>query len=192
MQAGGQYAFKIMTYNTEKSREFLFHLRWVSKIAIWIGGTAAIGLIVVLFFLTGHAGTSYEELIRAGSLTQHQLGPALLVGGFFLVSFGAILTWLITLYSSFRVAGPLFRLTHNLKASIGHRPEKPISIRSADRLHPEAILLEKSLEVLANHYRGLQSEVDHALQRLDAGDLTAADRQAICERLKSHLDHARF
>lgn len=180
-----------MTCDTEKSREFLFHLRWVSKIALWIGATAAIGLIIVLFFITGDAGTAYEELIHSRSLAQQQLGPALLIGGIFLISFGALLTWLITLYSSFRVAGPLFRLTRNLAASIGHRPEKPIPIRAADRLQSEAALLESSLGVVADHYTGLRDEVDCALRQIEAGDLTPTDRQSICDSLKSRLDHVR-
>ena len=181
-----------MIHNTEKSREFLFHLRWVSKIAFWIGSTAAVGLIIVLFFLTNEIGTGYEELIHSRSLAQHQLGPALLIGGIFLVSFGALLTWLISLYSSFRVAGPLFRLTRNLAASIGQHPEKPISIRAADRLQEEAALLESSLGVLANHYRGLRDEVDQALQQTETRVFTAPDRQSICASLKSRLDHARL
>lgn len=181
-----------MTCDIEQSREFLFHLRWVSKIALWVGATAAIGLIVVLFFITGDAGTAYEELIQSRNLAQRQLGPALLIGGIFLVSFGALLTWLITLYSSFRVAGPLFRLTRNLEASIGHRPEKPTPIRAADRLHAEAALLESSLCVLADHYMGLRDEVDLALQQVEAGDLTPAGRQLLCENLKRRLNDARL
>lgn len=181
-----------MTCNTEKSREILFHLRWVSKIAFWIGSTAAIGLIIVLFFITGDAGTAYEELIQSRSLAQHQLGPALLIGGIFLISFGALLTWLITLYSSFRVAGPLFRLTRNLAASIGDRPEKPIPIRSADRLQSEAALLASSLSILASHYKGLRDEVDHALRQSETLDVTPPNRQSVCDSLKSRLDHARL
>ena len=181
-----------MTYNTENSREFLFHLRWVSKIAFWIGSTAAVGLTIVLFFLTNESGTAYEELIHSRSLAQHQLGPALLIGGIFLVSFGALLTWLVTLYSSFRVAGPLFRLTKNLEASIGQHPVKPFSIRAADRLQSEAALLESSLGVLANHYKGLRDEVDQALQQTETGAVTAPDRQSICASLKSRLNHARL
>lgn len=181
-----------MTCHTEKSPEILFHLRWVSKIAFWIGATAAVGLVIVLFVITGDAGTGYEELILSRSLAQEQLGPALLVGGIFLITFGALLTWLITLYSSFRIAGPLFRLTRNLEASLGQRPEKPIPIRAADRLQAEAALLESSLGTLANHYKGLRDEVDHALRQVEAGDLSPADRHAICKNLKSRLTHVRL
>lgn len=181
-----------MNCHTEKSREILFHLRWISKIAFWIGATAAVGLVIVLFVITGDAGTGYEELILSRSLAQHQLGPALLIGGIFLVSFGALLTWLIALYSSFRVAGPLFRLTRNLEASIGHRPEKPIPVRSADRLQTEATLLENSLGILENHYKGLREEVDQALQQIEVGDLTQEQRRSICKNLTSRMDHVRL
>lgn len=172
--------------------EILFHLRWVASIALWVGGLAAVGLALVLYVLTDATGQSYGELIQSHSLAQYRLGPALLISGFFLLGLTAMLTWLISLYSSFRIAGPLFRLSRNLEASISQGPVKPVPIRASDSLHPEAALLEETLAVLDSHYAGLGQELDQALSRANAGECTEDERLAISARLQKRLDRARF
>lgn len=180
------------TSATADSPDMLPHLRGVARIALWAGAIAVGGLVVMLYALTDSTGTSYGELIRSHTITQHQLGPALLIGGLFLLAFTACLTWLIALYSSFRVAGPLFRLARNLEASISHGPVKPVPIRESDQLHADAKLQAESLRALAGHYHSMRDEVGAALARLEAGETTAEQRQAICARLRERLEHARF
>ncbi len=173
-----------------ESPEILFHLRWVAKIAMAVGAMATVGLAVMLGVLTDDRGESYGALIQSHSVAQYRLGPALLVGGLFLLALAAVLTWLITLYSSFRIAGPLFRLSRNLEIAITQWPAKSIPLRASDRLQSEAALLEDGFRVLATHYEGLHQEVHQALLQLEAGGTTANERLAICARLKQHLDHA--
>ena len=172
--------------------EILFHLRWVAKIALWVGTVATVGLGAMLYVLTDTTGESYGALIKSHSIVQYRLGPALLIGGFFLVSFSAILTWLITLYSSFRIAGPLFRLSHNLDISIDLGPVKPIPIRNSDRLQQEAAMLKEGLAALSSHYGGLREEVDQAIKKLEAGEVSLDERHFIFDVLKSKLAHARL
>ena len=178
------------TSRTDDSPEILFHLRWVAKIALSVGAAAAAGLAAMLYVLTDGSGASYGDLIKSHSVTQHHLGPALLIGGFFLIGFTAVLTWLITLYSSFRIAGPLFRLSQNLEISIAQGPGIPVPIRKSDRLHEEAALLEDALGALASHYDGVREAVDQAIGQIDAGTITAGERRAICARLKERLQRA--
>jgi hypothetical protein len=177
---------------TDESPEILFHLRWVAKIAFSVGLLAAIGLAIMLYELTDSTGTSYGELIKSHSITQHHLGPALLIGGCVLLGFTAVLTWLIALYSSFRTAGPLFRMSQNLQNSISHGPGKPVPIRDSDRLHLEAALLADSLSVLTSHYEDLRAIVDRALGQQDAAETTENQRLAICAQLKKSIERARL
>jgi hypothetical protein len=181
-----------MTPRRTDSPEILLQLRWVAKIALWVGAIAAAGLAIMLYVLTDTAGVSYGDLIKSNSAAQHHLGPSLLIGGFFLLGFTAVLTWMIALYSTFRVAGPLFRLTRNLEASISSGPGKPVPIRDSDGLRQEAALLEKSLAVLEAHYNELRADIDQALKSLDAGELSPNDRLALSERLKKKLERARL
>jgi hypothetical protein len=169
----------------------LFHLRWVAKIALSAGALATAGMGVVLFALTDRTGASYGELIKSASITHENLGPALLIGGLALVAFTAILTWLISLYSSFLIAGPLFRLSRNIEASLAEGPIKPLPIRDSDRLHREAAMLEDSLGAMALHYRELRCEVDRALEQIDGGEMSADDRRTLSARFKGLIERAR-
>ena len=170
--------------------EMLAHLRWVARISLWIGIGAGAGLAVVLYLLTNLTGQSYGGLIQSYSLAQYRLGPAMLIGGLFLLVLTAALTGLIALYSSFRVAGPLFRLSRNLEVAISRGPVKPVPIRDTDDLHQEALLLEEALGALASHYDGLRLDIDQAIGQLDVGDVPLADRQAICTRLQERMNRA--
>lgn len=178
--------------STEDRPEMLLHLRWVARISLWIGGCAALGLSIVLYLLTNTTGQDYGGLIQAYSQAQYRLGPAMLIGGLFLLAFTALLTGVIALYSSFRVAGPLFRLSRNLESAISQGPVKPVSIRDTDDLHQEAALLEQALGNLASHYESLQREIDQALAQMDGRPISVADRQAICTRLQEGISRARL
>lgn len=172
--------------------EMLAHLRWLGRISLWIGIGAAAGLAVVLYLLTKLMGQSYGGLIQSYSLAQYRLGPAMLIGGLILLGLTASLTGLIALYSSFRVAGPLFRLSRNLEVAISQGPVRPIPIRDSDDLHQEALLLEDALGTLASYYDGLRLDIDQALARMDVGEVPLADRRAICTRLQERVSRARL
>lgn len=170
--------------------EILFHLRWVAKIALSVGAMAAAGLGITLNILTDGSGTSYGELIQSHSIVHAYLGPALLIGGFFLLAATAFLTWLIALYSSFRIAGPLFRFSRNLENAIAHGPAKPIPIREGDRLHQDALLLERALLALEGHYCELGEEIELALARMEGGAIERARLQATTAQLAALVKRA--
>ena len=178
-------------HSTVDSPEILFHLRWVAKIALLIGALAATGLVLMLYVLTDATGETYSALIESHSVAQYRLGWALLIGGFFLLAFSAILTWLITLYSSFRIAGPLFRLARNLATSVSQDPVKPIPIRVSDRLQAESAMLEGALGGLQSHYGAMRKEIDQALAQLDTNGLDTTARRDVIDRLQAKLDSVR-
>lgn len=180
------------TPHSNDSPEIIFHLRWVARIAVLVGALAAAGLVFTLVFVTDSNGESYGALIESRSVAHDRLGTALLLGGLVLSACAAAITWLITLYSSFRIAGPLFRLSRNLENSIRRGPCRPISIRASDRLHDEAQLLAESLEVLGSHYSAMRQDIDQALAQIDGVDISTDKRHAIVERLQTRIDHARI
>jgi hypothetical protein len=168
-----------------------FYLRWVAKIALTVGVMAAAGLTVALFVATDGSGATYGELVQSHTITQRLLAPALLISGLFLLALTAVLTWLVSLYSSFRIAGPLFRLTKNLEASIADGPGRALPIRTTDRLHAEAQLLDASLHAVARHLAAIDAEL--ARQPLDVPATDRAQRSlqlAACRRVKALLDDA--
>lgn len=164
----------------------LSRLQLVSRIA---GGTGLLALLVlgvVVWWLNDAGGDSYFEMIRAHALTRRQLGPALLVAGLFLLALVALMTWLFTLYGSFRIAGPLYRFTCNLQQA---EREPPLGIRRNDSLHDTSAHLQQAWQALHRLRRELDAAAQAAEAALEAGDGEAWQRerarlQALIERVR--------
>lgn len=147
----------------------LFHLKMVAKIALSVSAVACAGLLSVLFLLTDQRGDSYDQIIRVHSLASQNLGTALLVFGLALLAFAGIVTWLIALYSSFRIAGPLYRLAQNLELEIEQGPAVPVAIRRGDQLQREWKEFEASMAALHSHFGDLRQALARTEQTLQAG-----------------------
>jgi len=130
----------------------LFHLKWVAKVALLVGGVAAAALLLAILLITDDNGTDYAHVLANHSLTQRNLTPTLWAFGLALVVIAATTTWLIALYSSFRMAGPLFRLSENLKSCLADPLVIPLAIRKSDLLQHEWQQFDASQSALRQHY----------------------------------------
>jgi hypothetical protein len=158
-----------------------FHLRWVAKIALSVGILAAIALLLELFLITDAKGTEYGRIILAHSLTRENLRPAITVFGLAMTIMASLIAWLVALYGSFRVAGPLFRFSRNMKNAMEHPSRKPVRLRQGDMLQREWQEFETSLSRFDQHCRHLGEALDDVKQTLpmdDRSDLSMA-REAL-------------
>ena len=171
--------------------QIFFHLKLVAKITLLVGAAACAGLILTLMSISHQSGSSYAETIRSFSLTREHLGTALLVAGLFLVAFAAVITWLIALYSSFRIAGPLYRSACNLEIFIAQGPTTLVPIRKGDSLQKEYGHLKQSVHSLQAHYDALREAGSRAAAILESGDTRrypeAASAIAKLKELDSHV-----
>jgi len=159
----------------------LFHVKWVAKIALSVGAIAWTGLLMAIFLVTDDQGTDYAHIIANHSLTRQNLMPAILLFGLAMVVIASICTWFIALYSSFRIAGPLFRFSQNLKNIIANAFAVPMAIRQTDMLQREWNELDASQEKLRKHYGSLREALDQCERTLRTGTEldTASLRQAL-------------
>ncbi len=137
-----------------------FDVRLVAKIALSVAVASCVGLLLVLFMVTDDRGTNYGHLIGATELTNQNLKPALLVFGLVMVVFAGITTWLFSLYTSFRIAGPLYRITRDLETAIERGPAAPDPIRKTDQLQRERMQFDASVAALREHYEELRQALD--------------------------------
>lgn len=147
----------------------LYYLKIIGIVALVAGGLSLATLLLVLIFINDNTGASYLDFVRSGSITRQSLGPAMLLAGLFLVSVTAAITWLISLYASFRIAGPLFRFSRNMEILIKSGAVTPTPIRKEDQLQEEARQFARSVELLQGHYREMGAAADHALTLIDSG-----------------------
>ncbi|WP_210397870.1 hypothetical protein [Motiliproteus sediminis] len=144
-------------------------LKLVGKISLWFSLVAFIGLTAVVI-LAGVPEADYLETLRSLSNTRDRLPLVMLAGGLVLAVGTGVTTWLITLYSTFRVAGPLYRFSRNLESGIRSGKVPQIRIRGNDQLQQECDLLQQSVGQLYAHYRHIDALTVAALNAGKAGD----------------------
>ena len=132
--------------------------RWVAKVSLFTGVGAMIILAVLLVFLGKSGDGNYFDLIRAHSLTRHQLGDVMLLGGALSLVVIGLSAWLIALYASFRIAGPLYRFQENLDAARDRQPL--LNIRQGDALQDVSNELQHAVRLLYAHYDEISLLVD--------------------------------
>ena len=156
-------------------------LKLVSRVALFTSLGSIILLVVSVLFLTDQRGSSYAEMVYAYSVTQRHLKPVLIISGLCLLAFVAFTTWLITLYSSFRIAGPLYRFSQNLKQA--SKGIKPVGIRREDALQDVSRLLQESVTTLQRHYQDIDQHVAQLLN--DLQNTQTLDESALQEEIKA-------
>ncbi len=110
-------------------------------------------------------GATYREVIWSHVLSKQSLPNALLVAGLSLIVLVGVLTWLLALLGSFRVAGPLYRLARNLEAAVGGEPLA--GVRRGDALQDTVARLELATTALNEHYAALRDVARGAEAALD-------------------------
>jgi len=164
--------------------EAIFHLKLVSRIALLTTVVAILVLSTVVFFLSNESGITYAEVFRSRWLTQIHLDKALLIAGLILLGFVAFITWLISLYSSFRIAGPLYRFAQNM--SITDKGISPIGIRHDDCLQDISQQLLASIKKIDEHKQGLADLCEQARDSLQTAD--AVEYASLIARIKEKID----
>ncbi len=169
---------------TSDKTHFLLRMRMVSKIALIVGGVACLCMLLVLNFITDKSGVNYGTIIRSYSVSHQHLGPTLLVAGLFLVSFSGVVTYLISLYTSFRIAGPLYRFARNLEVMIEQGTLAMIPTRKGDHLKFEEQQFKQGLLKLHQHYDAIWNETEGALSQLESNEnpIAAINRLKEVER----------
>lgn len=161
----------------------LFFAKWVAKMALLVALASAAGLLAAIFWATTDEGTSYASVVMSHSLTQQKLAPVMVVFGLLSVCVAALLTWLIALYSSHRIAGPLFRFSQNVKAISQDPFATPLAIRKTDLLQQDWQQFDAAQKRLRAHYGDLRDALTDCQQSL-AGSGAGARLAASNARLQ--------
>lgn len=146
-----------------------YHLKTIGTVALVVGGLSFVTLLLLLAFISDGSGSTYWGIVKSGSVTRQSLASGMLLAGLFLVGATAAITWLVALYASFRIAGPLFRFSRNMEILIGSGDITLAPIRKKDQLQKEAQQLVRSFNLLQDHYREIGVAADNVLALIDSG-----------------------
>jgi hypothetical protein len=161
-----------------RSEPLIFvHLKLVAKISLAVGSVAVLSLLGALTILGPSGADSYAAIVRSNALTAEHLATIVLLTGLVLVAITGVVTWLIALYSSFRIAGPLYRFSENLKLASAGNLTPLIKLRGGDTMRHQARRIESSIEKLRMHHAAVEQlalDANAALDRADADAYAAA------------------
>lgn len=142
-------------------------VKLVAKIGLSVAIASCLGLLLVLVAVGDESGGRYRQIIGAFGQARQSLGPTMLVFGLVVVGFSGICTWLFSLYTSFRIAGPLYRISRNLEMQIEQRLVAPMPLRASDELQNEWREFEASVAAIRTQHEELRQalgEVERATQ----------------------------
>jgi hypothetical protein len=156
-------------------------LKRAATIGLIVSAAACAGLLVVLFALPEGAGTSYASIVAANSLASRNFGPALLVYGLAMIAFAGAFTSVMSLYGSFRVAGPIYRFEQNLKLELERAASAPVPIRHTDELQAEWLEFRAGVMALREVHEEFSAALTEAARKVAADE--AIDRPSLGEAI---------
>ena len=137
------------------------YLHAISKICLLVAGLAALALVVLVQVLEPAKGGDYAEAVGQLALLKSTLERIMILGALVLLALSCITTWFIAMYSSFRIAGPLYRLARNLETLVAQRRPALLPLRTGDRLQQEALELNISVQSLVEQYARFEAALAH-------------------------------
>ncbi len=145
-------------------RSAALRFKMISRIALATTLAAGAVLVAAVLLLEDGQGMDYFSLVQSYTVTQKNLDAMLIIAGLFLLFCVGAASWVLTLYASFRIAGPLFRMARNLELASSRR-DLP-GIRKKDCLQKVSQQLQGAVNRLHDHYACMGSQLDHLEQEL--------------------------
>ena len=164
------------------SLQHRLRLTGIVSAAISLLGMFVILLTLYLLF-RAQPQQSYYQIIQSLTLSQERLVPAMLLAGSVIAILAGLVTWLIVLYSSHRVAGPLYRFSKNLELEIGQGPITPVQLRRDDSFQALSARLARAADSLESYYADQQRLIEALAQCIETEDAEGFDqyRKRLCE-----------
>ncbi len=138
--------------------------KMISRITMATMLAAGLVLLAAVLFFEDGQGLDYLGLMQSYTVTAKNLDAMLIMAGLFLLFCVGLASWILTLYASFRIAGPLFRMARNLELASSSR-DLP-GIRKRDCLQDVSQQLQTAVNMLHDHYACVGSMLDHLEQEL--------------------------
>ena len=106
--------------------------------------------------LVDHSG-SYNDFIQSQLISHKNIRYSIIVAGLLLVLLSALISWSVTLYGSFRIAGPLYRFVQNI--SHCHESDTMLSLRSDDCLQELSTKIIHAAKQVENHKHEILTQI---------------------------------
>jgi hypothetical protein len=160
---------------------------FVAKISLIVTLVALIAMTGVVMFITTDGGEGYLDQLANLRLSQQRLMPLVVLVGLFLLATAGFITWLIALYSSFRVAGPLYRFACNIEMVLTKGLVTLVPLRRDDCFQQQSRQLNEAVSVLKAHYTEIEQLLGEIKSLVEQGDPDSPETQRQLSELKQRL-----
>ena len=151
--------------------------RLMARLGLFISLLAFVALLAILYWLLkDQQSQDYLHVIVTLTRSHDQLPVAMLIGGAVIVLVAGLMLFFLMLYSSARVAGPLYRFARNVEMQIDRGPVQTIQLRQGDYLQGLSQRLELAVSVLKAHYAGQAGLIDALRLAHQQGDRPEIER----------------
>lgn len=144
-----------MTAEAEQLNQGFYYTLAV-KLSAFVSLAALAGMLMVQLNLIDLEGSTYHEIINGNQLTHEQLPVVMLLSGLCLLLVAGVTAWLITLYASFKFAGPIYRFRKNIEGIVNDRHAPVLPIRRNDCLQYESNILSRAMNTVRLHDRAVE------------------------------------
>ena len=153
--------------------------------------TAIILLIMVSVVLVDYDG-GYSNFIQSQAITQKNMQFAIIVASLVLICVTALISWGISLYGSFRIAGPLYRFTQNFAHC--NETDRMLDIRSDDCLQDLSVKIIDAAKQIDHHKQALLNHINQCdeLLKLPEEHQDKAKLAELLQQLKQLETRARL
>jgi len=166
-------AVRIFSMSKHQRAHVPLDVRLVARIGLSVAVASCLGLFLALIALSNEKANSYVQGIGAFDAARQDLGPAMLIFGLALTGFAGFTAWVFSLYASFRIAGPLYRISRDLELQIAQGTIAPVPIRASDGLQPEWKAFEASVASLRAQHEALRQALGEVEAELKASTVAA-------------------
>ena len=144
-------------------------LRLTARVALGVSLVSATALLLAMYLLQrDQPAENYYQIIQSLTRSQDRLLFAMVTAGALTILLAGLLTWIITLYSSHRVAGPLYRFSKNLEMEIERGPVATTGLRNDDDFQELSKKLGSAAAELSLYYGDQLALLDELSQHLDS------------------------
>lgn len=152
-------------------------LKMTARVALSISVIATLILLSSLYYLfKDQQQGSYFSIIQSFARSQDQLFPAMLIGGAMIMLMAGLITWFILLYSSARIAGPLYRFARNVEMQINQGARPTVKLRKGDYLQELSGKLDQAARGMHEYYADQLEVVDEMAKNLELSEDISSDR----------------
>ena len=153
-------------------------LRMIAKISM---GLSIISIVIlgIIISINGSDEQAYSELIQVLWRTSDNLLLSVIIAGSVMITIVSIMTWMLCLYSSFRWAGPLYRLQLQLGLAAHDKSIHLTRLRNHDSLLLKMSYrnARESMRISRNAEKNIAKKIDNLIWHIEgdnfnyAGDL---------------------